>query len=526
MQLYAFLESAYMYIEGLGNVHVIYRASNERYQAGYEQVKCDFIATKFTEQSNMPQQDFKPLTLQATSCTEHEYILYAVDDIIVKDFIDISHSIELMEKTNAYGFFFRLGKNLNACYSENCAQDVPPLNFIAEDVFAWTFAQGQYDWAYPHTVDMTLYRKQDVVNKLSVLKYENPNSLEAKWAGTAYSVMQRVGLCHATTKIVNLPLNRVQEIFENRHMHAMSAQDLLELFEQGFKIDIHDIYKVHNSSAHMEYVPNFVKRLRSRPQNDSKHFVVVAASYNNKEWYTCDVHKKWVGHLDSIFLQAYDNYHVIYIDDCSTDNTGKLVENYIKEKGMEDRVTLIKNARRYGAMENHYRAMHACKDGDVIVILDGDDAFASIDVLAYLNTIYSDGQTWLTYGQFIEYPLGTNGYCCPMPPDIVRNNAFRDWTHNPSHLRTFYAGLFNQIKREDLMYEGEFLKMTADAAAMFPMIEMARNGHFQFIPLVLCIYNGDNSLNDHKISKTLQRQLDLVIRSRNRYEPALSYMRS
>jgi hypothetical protein len=105
-----------------------------------------------------------------------------------------------------------------------------------------------------------------------------------------------------------------------------------------------------------------------------------------------------------------------------------------------------------------------------------------------------------------------------MPKNIVERNVFREYTHNPGHLRTFYAGLFKQIKKEDLMHEGEFLRMCADNAVMFPMIEMARNGHFKFINRVLLVWNGANDLNDHKVVRGLQYQLDKLIRSRSRYD--------
>ena len=158
-------------------------------------------------------------------------------------------------------------------------------------------------------------------------------------------------------------------------------------------------------------------------------FVIVTASYNNKDWY-----KK---NLDSVFAQNYTNYRVIYVNDCSPDGTGDLVEQYIKEKGMEDRVTLIKNTERCGALANQYKAIHSCKDEEIIVILDGDDWFPNGNVLSYLNKVYADGTIWLTYGQFREYPGGGVGFCSLMPDEIVSGNKFRDHNHIPSHLRTF-----------------------------------------------------------------------------------------
>ncbi len=142
-------------------------------------------------------------------------------------------------------------------------------------------------------------------------------------------------------------------------------------------------------------------------------------------------------------------------------------------------------------------------------------------MLEYINRVYSDPSVWLTYGQFREWPSGNHGFCRQMPDDIVKGNVFREFTHIPSHLRTFYAGLFKKIKIEDLMYEGNFMRMTGDIAAMFPMIEMARD-HFRFIDTVLLDYNAANPLNNYKVGVGLERKLDLVIRSRKRYEKIAS----
>ena len=244
-----------------------------------------------------------------------------------------------------------------------------------------------------------------------------------------------------------------------------------------------------------------------------KRIVVVIASYNNKTWYT------W--NLDSVFDQRYNNYHIIYVDDCSTDGTFELVKAYIKRQGLTDRVTLIHNTQRCGALANQYKAIHMCEDDDIIVILDGDDVLAHTGVLCYINKMYQNPDVWLTYGQFREWPRGFKGFCRPYKQEVIDGNKFREVNEGPSHLRTFYAGLFKKINKEDLMYNGDFFKMSGDIAAMFPMIEMARD-HFQCIPDVLLVYNGANALNDHKISKGLQRQLDLVIRSRKRYEKITS----
>lgn len=250
--------------------------------------------------------------------------------------------------------------------------------------------------------------------------------------------------------------------------------------------------------------------LKLNAENAEKRIIILVASYNNEQFYT------W--NLDSIFSQNYSNYHVFYINDCSTDNTYELVKNYIKEKGQEHRITLINNTQRKGALYNFYTVIHRfCAANDLIIaICDGDDALSGPHVLSSLNNAYQDPNVWLTYGQFREYPSNEIGFCAQYPDYIVSRNTFREYGHTPSHLRSFYSGLFKKIKKEDLLYNGDFFPMTCDMATMIPMIEMAR-GHYKFISEVLYLYNAANPLSDHRVNKELQRNIDIEIRNRNKY---------
>lgn len=247
--------------------------------------------------------------------------------------------------------------------------------------------------------------------------------------------------------------------------------------------------------------------------NGERHIVVVVCSYNNAAYY------KW--NLDSVIGQQYHNYHLIYIDDCSTDDTYDCVKKYIADHACDDRFIVLHNEERRKALANLYYAIHTCKSTDIIVILDGDDRFAHDKVLQRINQAYTNKNIWLTYGQFKEYPSGTIGFCQPYPKHIIDRNGFRYYPATPSHLRTFYAGLFHKIKKEDLMFQGNFFPMPYDLAIMFPMIEMART-HHTFIDDVLVDYNGANPLNDHRHGKGMQRKFDLIIRARTCYREVAS----
>lgn len=249
-------------------------------------------------------------------------------------------------------------------------------------------------------------------------------------------------------------------------------------------------------------------------QNGQNRFVIVIASYNNKDNYEKN--------LRSVFSQTYDGFRIIYVDDASPDGTGNLVRNFLQRYDIEDRVTLIQNERRVGALANLYRAIWMCDPDEIVVNLDGDDWFAHDDVLLTLDRAYSDPHVWLTYGQFIYYPSNYVGFAEEVPQHVIEQNAFRSCHQGTTALRTFYAGLFHQIKKEDLCENGNFFDACFDLVMMFPMLEMA-GSHIRFISEPSYVYNIDTPINDFKIRGDEQARIDRMLRTRQPYQPVADY---
>lgn len=238
-----------------------------------------------------------------------------------------------------------------------------------------------------------------------------------------------------------------------------------------------------------------------------KPMVIVIASYNNSKWVE--------ENLTSVFKQNYSNYRVIYVDDASTDGTADRAESLIRDNAQEFRFRLVRNHFRKGGLRNLYEAVYDCADEEIIVNLDGDDWLAHPDVLKIINKTYSLKDVWLTHGSLVEYPSNQVGWSIPIPQKITEENAFRSY-RCPSHLKTFYTWLFKKIDVEDLKMDGEFFQMTWDQAMMFPMMEMAGN-HHAFISQTLYVYNMSNPINDNKVDPQLQRNLEMLIRSKPKY---------
>ncbi len=257
LQLYGFLESLQAHTKHCGQITVIYRTDEEAFARAYEEVKEQFPSVVFYQQSQEPLADFKPLVLQAFAEGRSNYVVFAVDDIIVKDAIDFRECITALKETGAYGFYLRLGTHLDYCYMLDRPQAVPQAISLQQDICAWQFKVGQADWQYPNCLDMTLYSKEEIKQDLKELEFVHPNNLEALWAARAD--LNKVGLCYEKSKIVNIPLSLVNPS-SNRNMNSYSAEELLTLFNQGLKIDVVPLFQIENKAAHMEYNPTFIKR--------------------------------------------------------------------------------------------------------------------------------------------------------------------------------------------------------------------------------------------------------------------------
>lgn len=221
-----------------------------------------------------------------------------------------------------------------------------------------------------------------------------------------------------------------------------------------------------------------------------KKFVFITCSCNNKNWYESN--------LGSAFAQDYPRncFRIIYIDE-SCDGTADFVAKYVTELNEWDRFTLIRNNSWQSVMHNHYIAGHMCDDEEIIVHLDGDDFLKHDKVLYLLNKAYNKWDIWLTYGQYEDWPIVNLGFSINVPESIAAVNAFRELGFWYSHLRTCYAWLFKSIKLKDLIWKGSFIPTTptVDYMLMFPMMEMAGDGHYLFIEDVLYLYNRSNSIS-------------------------------
>jgi len=246
-------------------------------------------------------------------------------------------------------------------------------------------------------------------------------------------------------------------------------------------------------------------------------FKIIIPSYNNEKW--CDVN------IESIQEQTYTNYEVLYINDCSTDNTLKKVKKLVKNDSKWTIITNDKNMRRgynISPKNKHIQNFLTCNE-EIIVFVDGDDWLAYPDVLEKLNNFYNEKQCWMSYGGYIDYPEltfpgGPYGHQnTEYPNEIQKSKLYRkDWWR-ASHLRTFKWHLYKKIKDKDLRYSktGEYYFHAEDLATSFPCLEMCPLEKIGVHDFVTYVFNNTPSNRKRGIEREKEAGNDLETEIRN-----------
>ena len=213
-------------------------------------------------------------------------------------------------------------------------------------------------------------------------------------------------------------------------------------------------------------------------QNYNTKFCFITSSYNQVQF----INKN----LESILLQDYHTYRIIYINDASTDNSLEILNNFVHTHPDID-MLLITNKKRMGPAYSRFRACQETNDNEICVFLDGDDYLYSKNVLRILAEIYQDINIHATFGSMYNWKW-----------------KFRQWeTYTRASKRKFYPHLRTAkayyCKKVPESYlkdnNGRWFMFCTDIALFTSIIELI-DYNYVFIKNPLLIYNNYNSLNN------------------------------
>ncbi len=253
-------------------------------------------------------------------------------------------------------------------------------------------------------------------------------------------------------------------------------------------------------------------------------FKIVIPSYNNNNWVEVNV--------ESILEQSYQNYEVLYIDDCSTDDTRAMVEEMVSANSKWKIVTNKKNMKRgYNISPINPNLINFMTDDeDILVFVDGDDWLANSEVLSNLNNFYNKNDCWMSYGGYVNYPeITIEGHKDQYPS--TQNTQYSEEVHSKvlyrkdwwraSHLRTFKWWLYKKIKDEDLRYSktNKYYFHAEDLATSYPCLEMCGVKKIGVHNFITYLFNNTQSNRERGIEreKLAGDDLELEIRNKSPY---------
>lgn len=112
-------------------------------------------------------------------------------------------------------------------------------------------------------------------------------------------------------------------------------------------------------------------------------FTIATITYNSGKWVRQTI--------ESILASTYENFELIISDDCSTDDTWEIIQQY-----NDPRIRAWRNERNMGEYPNRNKVLHAAK-GKYILYVDGDDMLYKLslgNLASYVTYFPEAGMVW------------------------------------------------------------------------------------------------------------------------------------
>lgn len=175
-------------------------------------------------------------------------------------------------------------------------------------------------------------------------------------------------------------INQIKDFTEFDYIYVFDDEPLHELLN----LKLHCINKDFLDEVDINLSSYDIKCLKKAnisdkdwkkpPELKQNKFGIIIPNCNYEEWIDkC---------LGSIAIQTYKNYEVIFVDDCSTDNSVHNVEKYVDK--MNIKIIKLKQKRLNGGARNE-AYLHLSDDVDYVMYVDSDDWLLNEDVLEQIN---------------------------------------------------------------------------------------------------------------------------------------------
>lgn len=141
---------------------------------------------------------------------------------------------------------------------------------------------------------------------------------------------------------------------------------------------------------------------------------IIMPSYNTAEYISDSI--------KSIQAQTYDNWELIIVDDCSTDNSISVIKSF-----NDPRIRIFQNIKNSGAAISRNHALMEAK-GKWIAFLDSDDTWSPEKLRKQVSFMKQNGYSFT----FTDYRICLNGKWMPYintGPNVVTKRKMYDYCY-------------------------------------------------------------------------------------------------
>ncbi|ELP3325893.1 glycosyltransferase family 2 protein [Vibrio alginolyticus] len=200
----------------------------------------------------------------------------------------------------------------------------------------------------------------------------------------------------------------------------------------------------------------------------------------------------------SVLQQSYSDFELIICDDCSTDNTTNLINEFD-----DPRIKVLLNSENMGAAFTRNRAVSFAR-GQYLAFLDSDDTWSKNKLEVQVNHMISSGCP-LTYGAYNVIDQSNK---------VVGRFTPREKIDFKQLCRTCEIGCLTVMINRAALIGDSFRFPSSPKEDYAAWISLIKNKNLEFVkyPGVLCNYRvGSKSLSSNKF-KEIKKQY-LVLRN-------------
>jgi len=196
-------------------------------------------------------------------------------------------------------------------------------------------------------------------------------------------------------------------------------------------------------------------------------FSVLMANYNNGK-YLAEA-------IESVLRQTYQNWELLIMDDCSTDNSREIIEKFSK---LDERIGSFYNRHNLGYIEVLGVLTQAAK-GEIMAIIDSDDALVSPALEKVVEVYDANPSVGFVY---------TNFKFCDNDLRPIKDGFSRQIPHGGSEIFDYYVGHLKTFKSSDYRKTSGFDNDILYAEDRDLILKMEEVTEFYFLDEILYWY--------------------------------------